>query len=487
MSDIFSNKGPETTYQPYVGKGFISADPLPQAKTSSYANLGILQTQLQAATATAQDLINTFTQTLSVLSVNADPNDATLWAAIQQTYPTSLGSAPNFITFGYYQYLDTVNSSAANYIRQVYESGLQDIGGNDAIDLLPLVNLISQELSLINDFTSNNISTLNDSSEHRIVESFQDFISAANTHLSNIQTIFASQTQPLPDQETSLLSPTDAQSSQALFKVNVNKLNAQINQDQQTLHTNFTQHANTFYTNFLGPALNFRQNVSSQLLPVYPGALGAHLSASIKASNTNLQSILIDQTNRNYFFANQITDLLTEIQQRDQYRDYILQFSTQGGTVPPAGEVLAVTDDITATQFFNAAASPPPATPSFSASHLELADVALAQAHPQYLLASGGDITGPITMDPGATIDGIIPHAHAHNGADGSAQINGSSIIAGTLVSQAVNTSVLPDVPTNFEVIGITINYLGGIPLATVFLAWDGDSNAQFEIQSSLL
>jgi hypothetical protein len=51
-----------------------------------------------------------------------------------------------------------------------------------------------------------------------------------------------------------------------------------------------------------------------------------------------------------------------------------------------------------------------------------------ADSHPQYLLKSGGTITGDIYVDTDVTIDGVDISSHSHNGFDGSVRIKSTDI-----------------------------------------------------------
>ena len=64
---------------------------------------------------------------------------------------------------------------------------------------------------------------------------------------------------------------------------------------------------------------------------------------------------------------------------------------------------------------------------TFLSSHSRL-DGLLDNDHPQYLLKKNGNITGDITVETGATIDGVDLSEHAHTGSDGSRRIKSTDI-----------------------------------------------------------
>ena len=377
----------------------------------TYANRVTIQTLLQTVQPALADLLTTLNSTMVNLALPITVDDTTLAAAVAQTWPNSLGTPPNYITFNYYKYLLGQHSSAATLITNAYLAAAQNVGGNSAIDLLPIVNTLNNEISYVNDFINTHLTSgLNDSSEHRSAELFQDLLTTVNTQIQNAQQIFQGQNTILTQEEEASLSSGDAQNAQALFQVNLNKLNIQLNQDQQVLITNFGSTASIFYSHFLGPALKFRQNVSSQMLPMYTGTLGAAINTSVNAANLDLQNILVDQRNRINFLANQVDQIMIDIINRDVYRNYIVQLAKLGVPIPAglSGQMIQATDSPEALTFFQDAAAGilPPATPSFNADHQSLDDRLDIEAHPQYLLRSDYlDATPPWFKSIGGSFD----------------------------------------------------------------------------------
>jgi hypothetical protein len=94
-------------------------------------------------------------------------------------------------------------------------------------------------------------------------------------------------------------------------------------------------------------------------------------------------------------------------------------------------------------------------------------------SHPQYLLKTGGTLSGNVTLDEGVTIDGIDPSLHAHDGSDGSVRIKAIDIDFDSVrddyeQTQTLNINDIIDVRIDSFVPDILT---GGTPVADVVLS----------------
>lgn len=482
MSDIGFG-GPSGEYKPSLGDNssvpYVSGtmNPISAADPqAALASIDALLALIDVLTSDLEDTMSTF-----ALPVTDSPVDAKLKAAHLSEWPIDLGEPKNYITYRYYKSLELRDTAAAVYMRQCYLNAAQDITGNNAIDLIPLVNIIDQEALLAQEFISQNVISLSDSSEYRAVENVQDWITAAFGHTGALRSIFqaGSASVQLPDSDVNSLDSQSASNAQALFKVNLNKLNSDLNQATGTLQKSFFHYAGTFYNNFLTPALNFRQNVTSQLTPIYPGVLGQEMIAAHNATDNNLANLLADQLRRNNMFEQIMITIENTISMRDQYRSYIQQLSTLGTTVSTggAGTLILATDTPDEASFFTAPIQA--ATPNFASSHSSLVGLSDPAAHNQYFLKAGDTLSGNLILGDSALVDGIVPSTHVHTGVDGSARIHGGDIIPGSISPDAIDTSSPPAMPQDLRIISIT----AGPSVVTVLLAWEGDPGLIYEVQ----
>lgn len=497
MSDI-NFQPPSNQYLPPLGEEIFESNSNDFAagyNSGTYANPAQLIADLQTLASIASSLVSDLESDLThfALPITLDPTDATLTAANRQEWPSALGAPASYVTYRYYKALASRDTASAIYIRQRFESAARDITGTNSIDLITPANIISDEVGLIQEFVSKNVGILSDSSEKRAVELFQDWTANATNHAGILRNLFEAGPATLPSTDADSVDPSDASNAQALFKVNVNKLNADLTQALALLQKNFSTYASTFYTNFLQPALNFRQNVTSNLTPTIPGVLGTEMTAAHNSIDLDMASILADQKRRNNVFDQQTTTIETTVLTRDKYRSYVIQLAATGTTVAAGdpGTLIQATDttDQAATFTNLATQTNTDATPSFGAPHSLLSGLGDSAAHSQYLLKAGDTMAGDLLLADGVAVDGIRPHTHAHTGADGSAQIHGSDIVALSIGSGALDTTDTPTVPTNLRMVGSFTQIVPpGVTMTTFVLAWDTDnSHLSFEVQSVAL
>jgi hypothetical protein len=118
-------------------------------------------------------------------------------------------------------------------------------------------------------------------------------------------------------------------------------------------------------------------------------------------------------------------------------------------------------------------------------SHNSLSGREEEDAHPQYLLKSGGTITGDILVEDGVKIGGIELGKHAHTGEDGSAKISGKSIEFGTLTSEVVDINEDVPKPINVRLTGYSDSgQIGEQSFLAANIFWESLGDGQmYEIQ----
>jgi hypothetical protein len=88
--------------------------------------------------------------------------------------------------------------------------------------------------------------------------------------------------------------------------------------------------------------------------------------------------------------------------------------------------------------------------------------------HPQYLLKTGGNISGDVSVDPNVTIDGVDLSTHSHTGYDGSTKIRSididySSVRDDFKINNFINARDILDIKIESFTPDILI---GGVPVA---------------------
>jgi hypothetical protein len=488
MSEI-EYSGPNLGYTPSDGnnqEGEAVSKALTPVSTS-YANKSYLNDKITQLIAETNLFMGDLNRDLQDFGLSIDPADTKLFNANTAEWPTTaLGPPKNHISFRYYTSLELRNSSAATYIRRRYEEAARNVNGNNSIDLIALIKMISNEASLVQEFVNTHVGILDDSSEQRTVELLQDWVESALHHTGKLRTLFETRDTPrqLPGSDLDQIGPEEARQSQALFKVNLNKVNGDLTTALGYIQKNFSDYASVFYKNFLGPAVSFRTNVTRKVYPILPGELGRHVNVAVNSVDNHLATVLADQTRRNLIFDHKMGELTQLVQMRDQYRSYITQLATREAPVPTsATDLIHVTDTPDEADYFN---QPPPLPPvnEFTSPHDALGDRDGDGAHPQYLLKDGGKITGNVTLADGVKIDGISPHLHRHTGQDGTDKIHGEDIQYGTVTTGVIDHNDLPKTPIGLALDTLTPHTVP--PGMTVFdadVSWEAEDGLTYEVQ----
>ncbi len=464
-------------YQPPIGNNRDFRRARGPRLPETYADADVLQDNLNTLFSELREFRNDLENDLQVKGVPISVLDTRLQEANQLAWPASLGEPKEYISYRYYKYVQLQNTTAANVIKTKFKEAARDLGGTPALDLLTLVDSMDNEGSLIREISKTYVKKLTDAAEHRTVEFFQDWAQSAIFHTRNLRSLFqAGVSSKLPEDEVGALSSSEARNSQAIFKVKLNTLNAELETEQSYLNKNFTQFATEFYSNFLAPALQFRLNVSRKTFPGQ-GILSQEVTAATNSLDTNLQMLQGDQLKRNQIFDNQLSKINTLLTQQETLKNYIGQLSVQGQSLPASG-LVDVQDSEEEVEFFenSEAETPVEDTTSIASPHNLLLGREDDTAHPQYYLKSGDTLSGDLLLDDGVKVDGLVPHTHAHTGEDGSVKIAGAHIEGGTLQTALIDRDERPPTPTALQLISQTIRLVPpGIANIDIQISWDGD------------
>lgn len=447
-------QGPERNFIPEKGdiRGVAENSPLTSVVgDNSYADLDYLIGLLDQLIADANNIYSNCDDKLREYALFIDQDNIELNQAQKIAYPGT--EAPSIITFEQYKYNLTNNSNnATQYIISTYEDSLRGIGGTNALDVSFISRIISNEAKRIKVFIENYIGDLDDSSEFRAVELFQDWAEESSVALKRFrEALTAKIPHTLAESELDQLTQETAPQLQALFQVKLNVINKSIKDMISQISKNWENTSSFFYNKNLGPALQFQlkvgrsiqSNINLNAMPV----LGNEAYATIAGLNANYSVALADQSKRNQIFTQCCKSVFLNIIERGRYIEYINQlsflgkeikapFTTSNSIEQPAIIInsthpLSVTDDSV------------DVNTNFDHLHSELTGLDDDAAHSQYLLRSGGSdsvLTGDIHMAEGVRIDGIIPSTHVHTGQDGSQKIRGSDIDYNSITEENINT-----------------------------------------------
>lgn len=479
-------------YHVSLGGNYPGTDiPVGTDYDNTYANESLLRDRLSLLKNNIFDIRSQLETVLGTYSLPITQSiaDKALRDAHAAVWPTTLADqTPSFITYPYYKVLGNVTSAGAKYLRQRYEMAMRDTNGNSALDLLSLIDMIQNEADLIGSFLDQYVGNVDDSSEFRTLELFQDWVENAFGEVRNVlQTHDDQNSLPtLPASDVQTLDPSEASRAQALFQIKLNSLNEEIVSHLTLLRRNFADYAEAFFNSFLGPALQTRLSVTRNFYPK-SGLIGAEMNSLSAITENTFISHLTDQLRRIKFFDAKLTEITNLISMRDSYRNYIFQLATKGTAPPSSGSGVIVVNGNTISpstvQQLSQAVRTSAAANNFQADHAQLANAQDPNAHPQYVLTSGGVISGDLAVADGVTVGGINPASHAHTGEDGSVQISGADIIPGTIPPGSIDSTNIPDAPTNIKLVRqINRNVGTGTNVVDVQISFEGEESNSYEI-----
>jgi hypothetical protein len=260
---------------------------------------------------------------------------------------------------------------------------------------------------------------------------------------------------------------------QAFFSIRVNSETVSINNQIDSLNKDLGEDCNVFYSKFLGPSIKFKTKVGGDLaldfrttnmLSEMP-KLAEEAITAVLTIEGNFKSILTDLLERRNIMTKKIAALYQSILQRRKYVLYISQLAAKAISKNRIVTSEFNQEYLTAAQY--AVADRSSITESLKSSHSSLDDLG-EDNHPQYLLKTGGNISGDVSVDPNVTIDGVDLSTHSHTGYDGSTKIRSididySSVRDDFKINNFINARDILDIKIESFTPDILI---GGVPVA---------------------
>lgn len=339
---------------------------------------------------------------------------------------------PPFICFDQYIFAETADTRGYRRFIKEYDDVISNSSFGHLYDYREIIKYLLIEaacikLSLTRDFGT----SYEDESQQQVASHYFYWIKMA----LHYQELFAKNipltpTQ-LPQAEVDKATKKQTAQFQAFFSIKVDSLTTAIDSQLESLHGDLVKNSNIFYDSFLGPSLRFKTKVVSDFsvdlrttnmrsdLPT----MSEEAAIALLVAEGNFKSLISDLVERRNITTTKIENLYQNILQRRKYTGYISQLA-----------IKAVKKERIVTQDTN---------PAYSAllqsitrigtvnplksSHALLDDLN-EDSHPQYLMKSGGTISGDIKVESDAKIDGIKIATHSHSGADGSERIRSIDI-----------------------------------------------------------
>lgn len=490
--------------------------PLPQSRGPSrargriindgrYSSIELLRRNLGILKAESADTIREAEESLRSFNLNID-SDTSLEKAQQAEWPATLGNTKNYVTYAQNKTMIQRVSRGSNYIHKEYNNAIRGAWGTPAADVAQFSSGIHSEAIRIENFLDDYISEVsNEQSQQRAIELLHDWTLKAIESSGQFRHILAAKDQRQQRYTQSDLdktTPAQAKQYQAILQVQLNQTASSVQEIQEDLSKHLGANAELYYDGYLGPALKFRRQISSSInSPSSSSKIVQEMHQASAVLDDNTQVLLADLMKRNQIFADKSIKLFARVGEGELRRKSIKDLAIKGKLPKnPFRDLLLDPEELehfeieyegwineiesqATPNYSNEAYATQPSN-RFESPHSDLAGRTDELAHPQYLLKDGGTITGNIFVEDGVKIDGVDVSAHAHTGNDGSFQINGSSITAGTLPTTAFDNSDNSDGIADFRLVGYDTSVtIVGDTIYEATLAWEGDDGKQFEIQ----
>jgi hypothetical protein len=188
-----------------------------------------------------------------------------------------------------------------------------------------------------------------------------------------------------------------------------------------------------YYSNYLGPAMKSRSMVAypleislmSSTMKTKAPDLAQEVVMAASAINGNLASLIADLKQKRINTDKRISTIIELTREKRRYISYSRQFQLKNNITNKQVFINVEEDEYAG--YFENLYSTFEKNETLNSSHGYFNDL-LEDHHPQYLLRSGGTITGDINVTGNVKIAGLDLANHSHSYADGSSPIRASNI-----------------------------------------------------------
>lgn len=360
---------------------------------------------------------------------------------------------PEYISFRQYLYAEQHGCRGCRKFVKEYDRLISHSVFVHLFDFRYYVKLLLHEAScikesLLYDFGDD----YEDESQHQAAAFYFSWAKMAENHSRLVTEELSRQADSIPTSEVDNISKKQAAQFQAFFSIRVASYTEAVDNLLFSLKKDLEDTCDVFYKRFVAPSLRFKSKVAAPLeLDLLTTSLGTQapilseeVITAVNAFKGNFGSVLTDMVQRRNNIQAKFDKLLSFNIQRKKYIAYIDSLAVKASSRPKI--VLSNVDDTTS-NLFDSIFIDKSKRESLKSSHDNLDDLD-KDSHPQYLLRSGGNLFGDISVAEGVTIDGVDLDQHAHTGSDGTVKIKSTdidyeSVRAETVLLQAENGNTL--------------------------------------------
>lgn len=375
---------------------------------------------------------------------------------------------PSYICFDEFLFAEKLSSTASRKLILEYLSVISQSTFSYFYQFRKLLKLFLHEVScikhsLLTDFGDE----YENESQQEIAIHYDTWAKMVLHYTGRITKTIGAKVEKLPSTELDKISKKQAAQFQAFFAVKLNAIDTEINDILENLKRDLVDNCEIFYSRYVSPSLTMTRSISDPLeldfvsttfVKDFPNLAG-ELIVATNAMKGNFISIHADIIERMDLMTARVDALFGLIHEKRKYANYISQLSSVS---IQKKQVLSNVDADLFSPFFRSAVVDSSKNNSSRASHNDLDDLD-QDGHPQYLMKSGGKITGDISVENGVKIDNVDISDHKHNGIDGSVKI---SILDIDFSSSVSESEILVIKPISISIEGFIPDILnGGIPV----------------------
>jgi hypothetical protein len=345
----------------------------------------------------------------------------------------SKNNPPNYICFDEYLFAERHASTAGRRLVNEYDQAVAQATFSYFYQLRKLLNLFLNEISYIkNSLLLDFGDEYENPTQQQIALQYDTWGKIAVHYSQRIAKTIVSKPGEIPNAELDKISKKQAAQFQAFFAIRLNAVDAEINDQIASLKRDLIDNCEIFYNRFISPSLRISKDISNPLefdflttrFSKDNPMLSGELVVATNLIKGNFASIHADCMQRFEMMSARVDSMMSLIHEKRKYANYISQLGNK--SVQKRQVLQTVQNDLYSPLFRNIYSNTN-RNNTFLSSHSKL-DGLLDNDHPQYLLRDNGNITGHITAERGATIDGVDLSEHAHTGSDGSRRIKSTDI-----------------------------------------------------------
>lgn len=365
-----------------------------------------------------------------------------VWSEVVNRTNTEVGEeisianekAPSYVSYSEYLYAKEHQCRGCRALVVEYDSFVSKTAISYYFTIKTILDYMLHELNCMNNFVQTLIGDeYQDDTEQKIAKEIYHWSISAKQYTKQFAKEIISIPPKLPQSQMDIISKVESAQFEAFFSLQVNTHEAEIKKLLGMLKREMVDTCEMYYSNYLGPAMKSRSMIAypleislmSSTMKTKAPELAGEVVMAASAINGNLASLIADLNQKRINTDRRIGIIKDLLREKRRYISYTRQFQLKNN-ISNKQVFLNIDEDEYAGYFENAYSSFEK-NETLNSSHGYFNDL-LEDHHPQYLLRSGGTITGDVNIAGTARIAGIDLANHTHSYADGSAPIRASNI-----------------------------------------------------------